>query len=366
MKAGTVIKKENLLLISVEDEFDTSEAMFLGDIAKGILKNELDFCVKEFKPLSSILMKTNETIPLLVIGKGDNINLDVNNERVAELINRELSFSINEINLYANKEIIANEKFSLGYKFKNPILDDYKEELFNKQFTSNQSLFKAIQIGRLLIIAPNREIMYFEENEIKRAVAGDDYYWKIKKTLLKASFIKELRERQKALREYTHDFLRSFNARPKKELTVVNYDNILNSGLYIGLMDIEKSDFYKRELILPFKLSECRIIEGDKVKFVKPEVSFKTEEELEKEIKEREDYLLRKSIEEKKFEAEINLLKEKGYSWYSLNPIGIKEWDNEDCSKTWMVYLNSSDKHGWYSLEDLKDWNNGVGIYFKK
>lgn len=367
MKIGTILKENNLTLIGVSDEFDTSEAMFLEKMFDKCLKKELKFCIKEFKPLSSRLSSENETFPVLVIGENVE-HLDLNEiEYIQKKLDCENSWSLNKLNLYSNKSIIAETRFSIGYKHKNPVLNDYKEELFDKVFTSNQSLFKILKIGDILFIFPNRQLLYFNENEIKRAEKDSDYHWLIKKTLVnKTSFLNELRERQKSLREYTNNLLRTFSKNNLGEFVILGFTEFLNNGFYIGFIKEEMADYYRKNLLLPFTLTDGRISSEDNVHFVKPEINFLSNSELEENIVIKNNYINRRNIEIEKFNKVIKLIKENGlYSGYGLNANNLKEWENKEGDLVWETYVNTnSNNSGWYSLSDLNDWVDGKGKYY--
>lgn len=369
METGRVLKKENLLLIQIQDDFDMSEALFLSDVYDDILSNNIEFEVKEFIPQEYIITGKNEPIPVLVMGKNIK-DLDINsNEYVRNAINNKYYCAINKLNLYENKALLSESKFSLGYNFLNNVLDDYKEELFEKIFTSKQSLFKSFRIGDCLFIIPNREIMYFNSNEIKKADKDSDYYWVIKKTLLnKASFMKELRERRNDIRNYINNLLFSIGKNClKEELIAVEYNTFIDRGIFIGFADKEMVKTHKEKNVIPFEISDGRIVEGNTVSFVKPEIKFLNEDEIELVIKERNEYLETKSKEIEKFTKIVDKLKElKEYTWYSLDPNSLKAWENDGVI-TWKIWVRSNclnNDDGWYSLKDLEDLLNVTGKDF--
>lgn len=267
MKSQRFIENEFVKMIEVSSEFDTREDMLISDLIRGIRSDKIGFIVKN-------LNYSFYNLPILVLGeKEEVIDLEFN-EYAEKLIKKEIEISnFNNIPLVANTEILANYKFTLNFKANNPI--SQKLDFADKVFIGG-GLFKVIEFGSYFVIFPNLCCMYFNLDEIKNAKAGDDYYKVIKKTLLKkVSFRNELRKRREDLREYMFELLKDIgNNYSSKNLSVLPYNDLLSSGIYIAFTDEQYAKNINKDSIIPFNIDNET-----------EEFTLKTQEEIEKELK---------------------------------------------------------------------------------
>ena len=348
MKSKYLINNKYVTMIDVVDEFDTSESMFISNLAKKIRKKQISFKVIEIDRGVKDL-KVFQKIPMLMIGdKKDVEDFKLNDYSMSVLDNKLRSITRKLIPLSANKDILSKHDFYVEEKSYN--INDL--ELNNKLFIEEESPFKVFNFGDYLFIAPNMAFMYFESEEIKNKESGRDLKV-IKKTYLnKSSFRDALLCRRTDLWNNIFKFIRNIPQKYNDEnITVVFFKEIISSGIFVSFMSKKYIDIIENKKILPFKISENN-------KF-----SLKSEDEISDEFKTLEEEMKEYENVKKEFDKVKELLRAKGEIWLSLDLI-------EKINNKWKIWLNPIDdniyRYGWYELEDLYNWLKGEGKILKK